>query len=94
MSKDILLEKQEDTLFRISGSYGKKGDRISVRLGSSSFAQATLLFERTAGLTVRDVTVNSCPGTVCMVPAGNRDFRFEHSHQRSARQAGADRLRL
>ena len=77
MSKDILLEKQEDTLFRISGSYGKKGDRISVRLGSSSFAQATLLFERTAGLTVRDVTVNSCPGTVCMVPAGNRDFRFE-----------------
>lgn len=76
MSKDILLEKQEDTLFRISGSYGKKGDRISVRLGSSSFAQATLLFERTAGLTVRDVTVNSCPGTVCMVPAGNRDFRF------------------
>lgn len=77
MSKDILLEKQEDTLFRISGSYGKKGDRISVRLGSSAFAQATLLFERTAGLTVRDVTVNSCPGTVCMVPAGNRDFRFE-----------------
>lgn len=75
-STDPRLEKDGDTpgAFRVTGTVGKAGEQISLRMASSSQWAGLVYAAATQNLTVRDVTVRTSPTVLVYASAGCADL--------------------
>ncbi|MGN1249096.1 MAG: hypothetical protein ACI4XW_03385, partial [Candidatus Spyradocola sp.] len=67
----------EPGLFAVPGLTGEVGQQVCVRFTSGTYACPALTLHDVSGLTVRDVTIRSCPSASIYATGDNADFTFD-----------------
>ena len=75
---DSFVEMTGDGEIAVPRCPGNVGQNIALRFSSGTYTCVLMPVQNTSGLTVRNVTVRSCPSAIVYAPCGNADFCFEN----------------